>query len=314
MTKRYGPPTGKPRFSGITTFSRLPHVTSTDGVDFAVVGVPFDLGASFRNGQRFAPAAVREASRLTGGYHPVHRIAVYDHLSGVDFGDAPVFPSDLERSLRAIEEFVAPLAKAGVVPISIGGDHTIPLPILRALARDRGPLALVHFDAHSDTDDSLYGTRVNHGTTFRRAAEEKLIDPHRSIQVGLRGSLAAPDEFAAARALGFELIEAHEMFQMGAEAVAARIRQRVGSARAYLSFDIDFVDPACAPGTGTPEVGGPASRETLEMLRGLAGMDFAGFDLVEVLPPQDCGGITALLAANIIFEFIALLAVRHSGI
>ena len=139
--KKYGPPTGTPRFGGITTFGRLPHVTSTEGVDFAVFGVPFDLGASFRNGQRFAPAAVREASRLTGGYHPVHRIAVYDHLSGVDFGDAPVFPSDLERSLRAIEEFVSPLGKAGVVPIAIGGDHTIPLPLLRAGARARPPSA-----------------------------------------------------------------------------------------------------------------------------------------------------------------------------
>jgi agmatinase len=282
-------------------------------VDFAIVGVPFDLGASFRTGQRFAPAAVREASRLTGGYHPIHRINVYDHLSGVDFGDAPVFPSDLERSLRSIEDFVSPLARAGVVPISIGGDHTIPLPLLRALTRERGPLALVHFDAHSDTDDSLYGTRVNHGTTFRRAAEEKLMDPGRSIQVGLRGSLASAEEFAAARALGFELIEAHEMFRMGCEAVAARIRRRVGDARAYLSFDIDFVDAAYVPGTGTPEVGGPTSREALEMLRGLAGLDFAGFDLVEVLPAQDSGGITALLAANLIFEFIALLAVRRAA-
>jgi agmatinase len=311
--KRYRPPTGTPRFGGITTFGRLPHVTSTASVDFAIVGVPFDLGASFRTGQRFAPAAVREASRLTGGYHPIHRINVYDHLSGVDFGDAPVFPSDLERSLRSIEDFVSPLARAGVVPISIGGDHTIPLPLLRALTRERGPLALVHFDAHSDTDDSLYGTRVNHGTTFRRAAEEKLIDPGRSIQVGLRGSLASAEEFAAARALGFELIEAHEMFRMGCEAVAARIRRRVGDARAYLSFDIDFVDAAYVPGTGTPEVGGPTSREALEMLRGLAGLDFAGFDLVEVLPAQDSGGITALLAANLIFEFIALLAVRRAA-
>ncbi|HSA92198.1 MAG TPA: agmatinase [Terriglobales bacterium] len=311
---RYRPPSGVPRFGGITTFSRLPHVNSTEGVDFAVVGVPFDLGASFRTGQRFAPAAVREASRLTGVYHPVHRINVYDHLSGVDFGDAPVFPSDLERSLRSIEEFVSPLARAGVVPIAIGGDHTIPLPLLRALARERGPLALVHFDAHSDTDDTLYGTRVNHGTTFRRAVEEKLIDASRSIQVGMRGSLASPEEFAAARALGFELIEAQEMFRMGCEAVVARIRQRVGDARAYLSFDIDFVDAAYAPGTGTPEVGGPTSREAQEILRGLAGLDFAGFDLVEVLPAQDGKGVTALLAANLIFEFIALLAVRRRSL
>jgi agmatinase len=299
-----------PRFVGLGTYARLPHVSTTESADFGIVGVPFDLGCSFRPGPRFGPAAVREASRLMRLAHAVHRIDIYEHLSGVDYGDTPLFPSDIEGSLRSIEKFVAEIVATGATPLCIGGDHTIPLPILRATAKKTGPLALVHFDAHSDTDDVVFGTKFNHGTTFRRALEERLIDPKRSIQLGIRGPVNSVDEVDEARDLGFEVVEAHQMFELTATEIAARIRHRVGEHRAYLTFDIDFLDPAFAPGTGTPEVGGPSTREALAILRGLTGIDFAGFDLVEVSPPFDTGNITALAAANIIFEFIALLALR----
>jgi len=302
-----------PRFVGVGTYARLPHVSTSEPADFGIIGVPFDLGCSFRPGPRFGPAAVREASRLIRLAHPFHRVDIYKHLSGVDYGDTPLFPSDIEGSLRSIEKFVAEVVAASSTPISIGGDHTIPLAILRALVKKTGPLALVHFDSHTDTDDVVFGTKINHGTTFRRALEEGLIDPGHSIQVGIRGPANSAKEVDEARDLGFEVIEAHQMFEMTTAQIAARIRERVAGHRAYLTFDIDFLDPAFAPGTGTPEVGGPSTREAQAILRGLTGIDFAGFDLVEVSPPFDSGSITALAAANIIFEFIALLAVRKAA-
>ena len=314
MTKKYSPPTAadSPRYTALSTYARLPHIAVGERVDFGIVGVPFDLGCSFRPGPRFGPAAVREASRLIRQANPFHHINIYDHLSGGDYGDTPQYPSDLLHSLQCIEDFLAPIVKAGVVPICIGGDHTIPLPILRAFAKQKGALALVHFDSHTDTDDVVFGTKINHGTTFRRAVEEKLIDPQRSIQIGIRGSMSTVAELDEARALGFELIEAHEMFEMTGAEIAHRITRRVGAHPAYLTFDIDFLDPASAPGTGTPEVGGPTTREALAILRGLAEINFVGFDLVEVSPPFDTGQITALAAANLIFEFISLLAVRRA--
>jgi len=302
-----------PRFVGVGTYARLPHVATSEPADFGVVGVPFDLGCTFRSGPRFGPAAIREASRLIRLAHPVHRIDIYRHLSGVDYGDTPVFPSDIEGSLRSIEKFVAEVVATGTIPICIGGDHTIPLAILRAVVKRTGPLALVHFDSHTDTDDVVFGTKVNHGTTFRRALEEKLIEPRHSIQVGIRGPVNSAKEVDEARDLGFEVIEAHQMFELSAIEVSRRVRDRVAGHRAYLTFDIDFLDPAFAPGTGTPEVGGPSTREALTILRGLTGIDFSGFDLVEVSPPFDTGNITALAAANIIFEFIALLALRKAS-
>ena len=301
-----------PRFVGVGTYARLPHVATSEPADFGIIGVPFDLGCSFRPGPRFGPAAVREASRLIRLAHPFHHIDIYDHLSGVDYGDTPLFPSDIDGSIRSIEKFVSEIVTTGATPICIGGDHTIPLPILRAIAKKAGPLALVHFDSHTDTDDVVFGTKINHGTTFRRALEERLIDPGHSIQVGIRGPVNSAKEVDEARELGFEVIEAHQMFEMSAAQIAAKIRERVAGRRAYLTFDIDFLDPAFAPGTGTPEVGGPSTREAQAILRGLTGIDFAGFDLVEVSPPFDNGNITSLAAANILFEFIALLAVRKA--
>ncbi len=314
MTNKYSPLSGesRARFLGVSTFARLPQLPISEFVEFGIVGVPFDLGCSFRPGPRFGPSAVREASRLIRWASPFHGIDIYEHLSGADYGDTPIYPSDLEESIKSIESFLEPLVRGGVIPICIGGDHTISLPILRALVKKAGPLGLVQFDSHTDTEDILFGSKVNHGTTFRRALEEKLIDPGRSIQVGIRGSLASLSEIKETRALGFEVIEAHEMFEMSGTEIVQRIVRRVGTGSAYLTFDIDFLDPAYAPGTGTPEVGGPSTREALSILRGLTGLKFAGFDVVEVSPLFDSGQITALAAANMIFEFISLLAVRRA--
>ncbi|NDQ56340.1 MAG: agmatinase [Acidipila sp.] len=314
MKQKYTPPSSadSPRFTGLSTYARLPYLAASEKADFGIVGVPFDLGCSFRSGPRFGPAAVREASRLIRRANPFHRIDVFEHLSGGDYGDTPLYPSDLERSLQSIQLFLAPLVKGGMVPMCIGGDHTIPLPILRALAKETGALALVHFDSHTDTDDLVFGTKINHGTTFRRALEERLIDPQRSIQIGIRGSMSSVSEIDEARALGFEVIEATEMFALTNAELVRRITRRVGKHKAYLTFDIDFLDPAYAPGTGTPEVGGPSTHQALSIIRGLAGINFVGFDLVEVSPPFDHGQITALAAANLIFEFISLLAVRRA--
>ena len=310
---RFSPPQspGSPRFRGVGTYARLPQLTPEQYADFGIIGVPFDLGASFRNGQRFGPAAVREASRLVRLAHPYHWIDVYEHLSGGDYGDTPVYPAELEKSIAAIEEFVRPIVAAGTVPLAIGGDHTVSLPLLRAAAAAHDELALVHFDAHTDTQDEVFGSKVCHGTPFRRALEEGLLDPQHSIQVGMRGSTVRATEIDDSRALGFEVIEAPEMFALGAMGVIERILARVNKRKAYLTFDVDFLDPAYAPGTGTPEVGGPASHEALAMLRGLGAIPFVGFDVVEVLPACDPAQITALVAANVIFECISLLAVRR---
>ena len=310
---RHAPPQspGSPRFRGIGAYSRLPQLAPEDRADFAIIGVPFDLGASFRTGQRFGPQAIREASRLVRQSNPFHRINVYEHLSGGDYGDTPIFPADLEKSIAAIEEFVRPIVANGAVPVSLGGDHTVSLPLLRAVAATHGKLALVHFDSHSDTDDTLFGSKISHGTPFRRALDEGLLDPQHSIQIGIRGSTVTATEADGPRELGFEVIEAHQMFALGIPKLIDKILARVGARKAYLTFDVDFLDPAYAPGTGTPEVGGPSTREALEILRGLATIPFAGFDVVEVLPSFDHGQITALAAANVAFECISLLAVRR---
>lgn len=300
-----------PRFCGVRTFMRLPHVTDLEGVDFAVCGVPFDTGASFRVGARFGPEAVRSASVLLRPYNPVLEINIFDHLSGIDYGDLPVVPGYIEPSYRSIEAGVRKLVQAGVVPVLLGGDHSVTLPELRAVAALWGPVALVHFDSHADTWDRYFDQPYTHGTPFRRAAEEGLVRPERSIQVGMRGSLYAPDDLEESRRLGYMLVTTREAREMGTAALIAAIKERVGDAPAFLTFDIDFLDPAYAPGTGTPEAGGFTTFEAQEILRGLTGLNFVGYDLVEVLPSFDHGAITALAAANIVYEFISLLAVRR---
>ncbi len=290
---------------------RVPHVRATEDVDVAVVGIPTDDAVSFRSGARFGPEAIRSASVLLRRYNPILAVNVAERLSIVDWGDAPTVPGytleSLERSRAALEE----IARAGVVTLCLGGDHTVLLAELRALAAVHGPLALVQLDSHHDLWDEYFGQKVFHGSVVRRAVEEGLIDPARSVQAGLRGSLYAPEDAQLPARLGIWALSYEELAALGPGNFSMKVRERVGSGACFLSFDIDFVDPAFAPGTGTPEVGGPSSREALTYVRSLAGLDFRGFDCVEVAPQYDPSGVTALVAANACFEMLSLLALRR---
>jgi agmatinase len=302
-----------PRFAGVRTFMRLPHTTDLDGVGFAAVGIPFDTATSYRTGPRFGPEAIRSQSVLLRPYHPQHDVNIFDALSGIDYGDVPVSPGDVARTYGQIEEGLAPLVDAGVLPLVLGGDHSITLGELRALARKHGPLALVQLDSHSDTWDEYFGQRYFHGSTFRRAAEEGLVDPARSTQAGLRGGLYDREDLIGGDDLGFRVITADELRELGPARFGAEARERANGVPVFFSFDIDFVDPAYAPGTGTPEVAGFTSVETLAYVRSLAGLDIVGFDCVEVSPPYDSPGqVTALLAANVVWEVVALHALART--
>jgi agmatinase len=298
-----------PRFAGIRTFMRAPHVTDLAGVDAAAVGIPFDTATSYRTGSRFGPEAIRSASALIRPYHPVLDVNVVEALSIVDYGDLPVSPGDTERTYGQIEDGLAPLVDGGVFPLVLGGDHSITLAELRALARRHGPLALVQLDAHADTWDEYFGQKYFHGTTFKRAAEEGLLDASASVQAGMRGSVYASDDLEVSRALGFTLVQSEELRALGPEAYGALVRERVGARPVFLSFDIDFLDPAFAPGTGTPEIAGFSTAEAVAFLRALRGIKLAGADVVEVSPPYDGPGQqTALAAANVAWELLALRA------
>jgi agmatinase len=298
-----------PRFAGIRTFMRLPHTTELAGVDAAVYGIPFDTATSYRTGPRFGPEAIRSASALLRPYNPALDVNVVETLSIADYGDVPVSPGDTERTYGQVEEALAPLVEAGVFPLALGGDHSITLAELRALAPKHGPLALVQLDAHGDTWEEYFGQRFFHGTTFKRALEEKLIDPKASVQAGLRGSLYGAEDIDSARALGFTVLSCDELRALGPGVYADLVRERVGRRPVFLSFDIDVLDPAFAPGTGTPEVGGLSTAEALAFLRALAGIDLAGADVVEVSPPYDgAGQQTALAAANVAYELLSLRA------
>ena len=303
-------PIKSPRFSGIKTFMRLPHLKTTEDIDFAIVGVPADAGASFRTGQREGPAAIRKVSALLRSHNPELEISPYDFLSGIDYGDLSVVPGYIEDGYKKIEEELYPLLKAGVITILLGGDHAITLPELRAIEKKHGPVALIHFDAHSDTVDEYFGRPYNHGTPFKRAIEENLLLTNHSIQVGMRGSTYSEEHLEIPRELGLEVITTTQIREMRLESLIQKIRERVGEVKTFVSFDVDFVDPAYAPGTGTPEVGGFTSGEALEIIRGLKDLNFVGFDIVEVLPSLDPSEITALLASNLAFEFISLLALK----
>ena len=297
-----------PRFTGIATYARLPYVRTLEDVDLAIIGVPFDTGVSFRVGGRFGPNAIRSASVLIRGHNPVLEVHPFRVLSCVDYGDVAIIPGYIERSYEAIERVVGPVVEAGVVPLLLGGDHSITLPHLRA-TRPVGPVAVVMFDSHTDAWDSFFGEKYNHGTWMRRAIEEGLVDVEHSIEVGLRGSLYAPEDLAVLTSeLGLAYVPTHELLSIGVDATVDRIRERVGDRRAFISFDIDVVDPGFAPGTGTPEAGGISSFEALQILRRLRGIDFVGFDVVEVIPAYDPAEQTAILAANIAFEMISLVA------
>lgn len=301
-----------PRFSNTGTFMRLPKLQTTEDVDFAIIGVPFDTASSYRTGARFAPSAIRSISAMIKPNNAILEVNVLQNLNGGDYGDISIVPGYIEATFESIENEIASIINNNVTPISLGGDHSITLPELRAIAKKYGPVALVHYDSHADINDEVFGQKHNHGTPFRRAIEEGLIDPAHSIQIGMRGSIYEADEFKKAEELGLKLIPGHKVREIGFKEVGRIIRERVGNHKTFFTFDIDFVDPAYAPGTGTPEVGGFTSYETLDLIRQVKDLNFVGFDIVEVLPAYDNAEITAYLAANVCFEFISILALKKS--
>jgi agmatinase len=304
-------PFTSPRFGQIATFMLLPAAESPQGLDVALLGIPYDGGVSYRPGARFGPRAVREQSSLIRPWHPVLKVHPFDRLRVADCGDIDVAPNSIEATYAAITARVDAVTAAGAVPVCVGGDHSITLGILRSLARRHGPLGLVHFDAHPDTWDQYFGSKFFHGTPFRRAIEERLIDPRRMIQVGIRGPLYGPEDFAFHDEHGIEVVRIEAIKDGGTGPVAERFA-RLRGGTVYCSFDIDAVDPAFAPATGTPEVGGLTSYEALALVRALAGIDLVGADVVEVSPPYDGPGqVTALLAANLLFELVCLLALNR---
>jgi agmatinase len=290
---------------------RLPHVRDLEGVDAAVVGIPTDGAVVYRSGARFGPEGIRSASVMLRNYNPLLRVNLVEKLSLVDRGDVPTVPGSTADSLERSSAALAEIAATGVTTLCLGGDHTVLLAELRALAPLHGPLALVQLDAHHDLWEEYFGQKLFHGSVVRRAVEEGLIDPSRSIQAGLRGSLVEQADADLPERFGIDALSYEELAALGPAGFSNRVRERVGNGPCFLSFDIDFVDPAFAPGTGTPEVGGPSSREALTYLRSLAGLDFRGFDCVEVSPPFDPAAVTAFVAANACFEMLSLLAIRR---
>ena len=297
-----------PRFAGLPTFMRLPVALSPSDVDVALVGVPFDGGTTNRAGTRHGPREIRNQSSLLRRVHHVTGVAPYDLVRVGDLGDCPVNPIDLMDALKKIETFFAGIHAAGATPIAAGGDHLMSLPILRALGKTR-PLGMIHFDAHSDTNDRYFGDNpYTHGTPFRRAVEENLLDPKRIVQIGIRGSIYDPSDYDFARANGIRIIFIEEFARRGPDDVMGEAREIVGSNPVYVSFDIDSIDPSMAPGTGTPEIGGLTTRESQAMLRALRGLDIVGAAVVEVSPPFDQGGMTALAGATVMFELLCVIA------
>jgi agmatinase len=299
-----------PRFAGIRTYMRAPHVTELAGVDAVVYGIPFDTATSYRTGPRFGPEAIRSASALIRPYNPALGVNVVDSLSLVDYGDVPVSPGDTERTYAQVEEALAPIVGAGIFPAALGGDHSITLAELRALAQRHGPLALVQLDSHGDTWEQYFGQKFFHGTTFKRAVEEGLVDAGASVQAGMRGSLYGAEDIDVAKDMGFTVLTTDELRDLGAQEYGRLVLGKVGTRPVFMSFDIDFLDPAFAPGTGTPEVGGFSTAEGLAFLRALRGIKLAGCDVVEVSPPYDGPGMqTALAAANVLYDLLSLRAI-----
>jgi agmatinase len=287
---------------------RLPYVHATEGVDVAVIGVPTDDAVTFRSGARFGPEGIRSASALIRGYNPVQQVDIFEHLSVVDWGDAATVPGYTPESLKRTASDLDGVISEGVTTLCLGGDHSIILAELRAVAATHGPVGLIQLDSHHDMWEDYLGQKIFHGSVIKRAIEEGHIDPSRSIQAGLRGSLVEASEASLPAELGVEALTYNQLAALSAAEFGDRARKRVGGGPVFLSFDIDFVDPAFAPGTGTPEVGGPSSRRALEYVRSLTGIDFRGFDCVEVAPPYDPTATTALVAATACFEMLSLLA------
>jgi len=295
-----------PRFAGIPTFMRLPHISDAKRLDVALIGVPFDGGTSYRPGPRFGPRHVRQQSAIIRPYHPVLEVSPFDLLRVADYGDLAVNPLSIEDTLQRIEAGLKTVLDQGAVPICVGGDHSILLPILRAMHKTHGPVAMIQLDAHSDTWDRYWGMKYSHGTPVRRAIEEGLLDEAHVLQIGLRGQLYGPDDLDYAREHKIKMITAETVHDHGMSVIHESLKGFRGH-KTYFSLDIDVVDPAFAPGTGTPQVGGLSSHQILTVVRSLAGLNFVGCDLVEVSPQYDSAEITSLLAANLIFEQLCLL-------
>lgn len=295
------------RFSGPNTFMRLPAVNALAGLDVAVLGIPLDIGTSWRSGTRFGPKQVRAESAMLRPYNLGTGAAPFDGLQVADIGDLAINTFSLSDSLRIIAESYDGILTSDVKPLAIGGDHSITLPILRAIAKRHGPVALIHVDAHADVNDEMFGERECHGTVFRRAYEEGLIIPSKTYQIGLRGTGYSADDFAEAAGWGFQQFPAHELWGRSLATLGAEIRRDIGEVPVYLTYDIDSLDPAYAPGTGTPEIGGLTTPQALELIRALRGLNIVGGDLVEVSPPYDTSGNTALTGANILYEMLCVL-------
>jgi guanidinobutyrase len=296
-----------PRFAGIATMMRLPHQPTTDGLDACFVGVPFDLGTSNRSGARFGPRQVRSESVLLRPYNMATRAAPFDSLQVADIGDVATNPYNIVDSIDRIEAAYDRIIANGCRPITIGGDHTIAWPILRAMHKRYGPIGVVHVDAHADVNDTMGGEKIAHGTPFRRAVEEGLLDCRRVVQIGLRGTGYHADDFDWCRAQGFRVVQAEECWHRSLVPLMKEVVERVGRGPVYLSFDIDGLDPSFAPGTGTPEIGGLSVHQGLEIIRSLRGLDIVGADLVEISPPYDPQGTTALVGANLAYEMLCVL-------
>jgi agmatinase len=297
-----------PRFAGPATFARLPRLDQVTRCDVAVVGVPFDSGVSYRPGARFGPNAVREASRLLRPYHPGLEVAPFAAQQVADAGDIACNPFAIDEAVETIADAAAQLQDGGARLVTLGGDHTIALPLLRAAARRHGPVALVHFDAHLDTWDTYFGARYTHGTPFRRAVEEGLVDTEALSHVGTRGPLYGRRDLSEDRRLGFGIVTSADVMRRGVTETVEALRDRIADRPLYVSVDIDVLDPAHAPGTGTPEAGGLTSRELLEILRGLAGANLIGADVVEVAPAYDHAEITSVAASHVAYDLVSLLA------
>ena len=296
-----------PRFAGPGTMMRLPAVESAAGMDAVFIGIPLDIGTSNRSGTRFGPKQIRAESVLMRPYNMWTRAAPFDSLRVGDLGDVPINTFDLKDSVRRITAFYERVLQHDVVPLTLGGDHTLTLPVLRAIAGKHGPVGLVHIDAHADINDHMFGEQIAHGTPFRRALEEGLIDPHRTWQIGLRGTGYTAEDFDWARDRGFTVVQAEELWHRSAAPLIEQVCAAMGDGPVYLTFDIDSLDPGFAPGTGTPEIGGLTPVQALEIIRGCRGLNLVGADLVEVSPPYDPQGNTALLAANLLYEMLCVL-------
>ena len=299
-----------PRYAGATTFARLPRLDEVETADVVILGIPFDSGVSYRPGARFGPNHIRDASRLIRPYNPAQDVQPFAVQQVADAGDLAVNPFSIVEALMQIEAGVAPLLQSGAKVVTLGGDHTIALPLLRAMAAKHGPLAVIHFDAHLDTWDTYFGAEYTHGTPFRRASEEGLLAADSCIHMGIRGPLYSTDDLSDDGDLGFQIVHTTDIDSIGVGGMIERMLARVGDRPVYLSIDIDVLDPAFAPGTGTPEAGGLTSRELLAIIRALASTNLVGADIVEVAPAYDHAQITGIAASHIAYEIISAMSTK----